>query len=202
VRELRTLLICSALEHEGKSLTALNLATIIASQGGEQGALLVETDFRRPRVQHMLGTQPEGGLSDYILGDIGYERIFVPSPIPRLTVVHAGQWVENPMLLLNSQKMAQFFERINALSQYSHVILDTSPIILTSEPTAFIDHVDAALLVVHAKKTPREIVLQAIDILGEEKILGCVFNGVTAMDTRNYRYHYRSDYYLSGRNSS
>jgi protein-tyrosine kinase len=201
VRGLRTLLISSALEHEGKSLTALNLAIVMASQRGGKSALLVETDFRRPSVHQLLGTHPESGLSDYLLGDVTYEQIFVQTSIPGLTVVHAGQWLENPMMILHSEKMEQFFQQVKSQSQYSFIILDTSPIILTSEPTALMPYVDATVLVVHAKKTPREMVAQAIEILGEENILGCVFNGITSSDTRNYHYYYRTDYYQSGGNT-
>src|SRR5262249_44454765 len=66
VRELRTLLISSALMEEGKTTTALNLALTIAASGGERGVVLVETDFRKPSVHKWLGTYSECGLADYL----------------------------------------------------------------------------------------------------------------------------------------
>jgi protein-tyrosine kinase len=194
VRELRTLLIVSALENEGKTLTALNLAITMAASGDEQ-VLLVETDFRKPRVHHLLGTRPACGLSDYLLGDIAYAQMVMQTPIPGLAVVYAGRRVKNPTALLSSEKMGQFLQHVKLQTPYRYVVLDATPILLTSEPMALMQYVDAALLVVRAKKTSRDVVLQAIEALGEEHILGCVLNGMTATDAYNYRYYYYSDYY-------
>jgi protein-tyrosine kinase len=197
VRKLRTLLVASALAGEGKTLTAVNLALTIAVSSNEQGALLVETDFRKPRIQKLLNTQPECGLTDYLLGDVDGAQIIHPTPIPGLAVVYAGRHINDLGRLLNSEKIATFFDRVVSQGCYSHIILDSSPVLLTSEPIALIPHVDAAIFVVHAGKTPREVVNQAIEILGQENIFGCVFNGMTSSDSYYSRYYYSSDYYHS-----
>ena len=51
--------------------------------------------------------------------------------------------------------------------------------------SALIAPVDIAILVVHAKKTPRDGVSQAIAILGVENILGCELKGITSADSYN-----------------
>ena len=200
-RQLRTLLISSALEKEGKTTTALNLAITIAASGGEQSTLLVETDFRRPKVQKLLGTHPECGFTDYLLGDVEYAQIFTQTHIPGLTVVHAGRRVENPVALVHSEKMGQFFQAVKSETQYNYIILDSTPVMLTSETTGLMQHVDAAVLVVHAKKTPREMVAQAMETLGTENILGCVLNGIDPSDFSYYRYYSSSDYSHTGGNT-
>jgi capsular exopolysaccharide synthesis family protein len=194
VRELRTLLISSALAEEGKTTTALNLA-ITMTAGGEQEVLLVETDFRNPSIHKMLGVRPACGLTDYLLGDVAYDQPFTKTQIPGLTVVHAGRSVENLTALLGSAKLEQFFQRVKSQHHYTYIILDSSPILLTFEPSALVQYADTAILVVHAQKTPRDVVSKAIEVLGVENILGCVFNGLTASDSYYYRYYYRSDYY-------
>jgi capsular exopolysaccharide synthesis family protein len=195
VRRLRTLLVTSALAGEGKTLTAVNLALTIAASSNEQRALLVETDFRKPRIQKLLNTQPECGLTDYLLGDAESTQLIHATPIPGLAVVYAGHHINNLARLLNSEKIATFFHQIASQGHYSHIILDSSPLLLTSEPIALIPHVDAALFVVHARKTPREVVNQAIEILGQENIFGCVFNGMTSLDSYYSHHYYSSDYY-------
>jgi capsular exopolysaccharide synthesis family protein len=195
VRKLRTLLVTSALAGEGKTLTAVNLALTIAASSNAQSALLVETDFRKPRIQKLLNTQPECGLTDYLLGDVESTQLIHATPIPGLAVVYAGHHINNLARLLNSGKIATFFHQIASQGHYSHIILDSSPLLLTSEPIALIPHVDAALFVVHARKTPREVVNQAIEILGQENIFGCVFNGMTSLDSYYSHYYYSSDYY-------
>jgi non-specific protein-tyrosine kinase len=197
VRKLRTLLVTSALAGEGKTLTAVNLALTVAASSNTQNALLVETDFRKPRLQKLLNTQSECGLTDYLLGDVECPQLIHTTPIPGLAVVYAGHHINNLARLLNSEKITTFFHHIASQGHYSHIILDSSPILLTSEPIALIPHVDAAIFVVHAGKTPREVVNQAIEILGQENIFGCVFNGIRSLDSYYSRHYYSSDYYHS-----
>ena len=175
--------------------------SVAAMSAGEQGVLLVETDFRRPSVKTLLGTQPACGLVDYLLGEAEYARMFTTTQIPGLTVVHAGKTVKNPMGLFRSEKMAQFFTQLKAQTQYSHILLDTCPLLLIPDSMALIQYVDAAILVVRAGKTPREMVAQTIDVLGPEKLLGCVFNGITSSDAPDYGYYYKSDYYHDNDNT-
>ena len=191
VRELRTLLVVSALRNEGKTITALNLAITMAASGTDH-ALLVEMDFREPSVQDKLGTHPAYGLTDYLLGDVEFEQIFNYTSIPGLTVVHAGRPVKDPIALLSPQKMGHFFQQLKSQTQYRYIVLDSSPILATSEPAILMtQYVDAALLVVQASKTPRELVAEAIETLGPEHVLGCVFNGIIASDTYYDHYQYK-----------
>jgi capsular exopolysaccharide synthesis family protein len=195
IRELRTLLISSAMAGEGKTTVTLNLAITIASSIGEQSVLLVETDFRKPRVQRLLGTHPTCGLTDYLLGDVAYSEIFTTTAVPGLTVVHAGSRVKNPMALLSSESLEQFFKEVKSQEQYKYIIVDSSPILLASESGALIKHIDTAVLVVHARKTAKDTVSHAIEILGKDNILGCVFNALVSSDFYYYRQYYGSNYY-------
>lgn len=190
VRALRTLLITSALAAEGKSLSALNLAITGATTGEHHGVLLIDTDFRKPSIPTYLGLQPRWGLADYLQGNVAYGDIFSKTQIPGLTLVAAGRRVSNPTTLIASAKMRQFVQDIRSETHYGHIIFDSSPVLSTSEPKALIQYVDATLLVVHAGKTPRDMVVQAMRTLGEENILGCVLNGLSPADFRHYRYYY------------
>ena len=192
--ELRTILMSSALAGEGKTTTALNLAITMATSSDEGSILLVETDFCKPSVHKYLGMPAACGLADYLKGDVEYSRIFAPTEIPGLTVVHAGTQARNQNTLLNSKKMEQFFKDIKAQDEYRYIILDTSPLLLTSEPAALIHYVDAIILVVRAGKTPRDIVVQTIETIGPDHILGYVLNGTVSSDYC-YSHYYTSDYY-------
>ena len=194
VRELRTLLVSSALPGEGKTSSAVNLALTMAASGGPQNVLLVDADFRKPSVHKLLGTSPEYGLVDYLLGDFPYTQLFAPTQVPGLTVVYAGRQVENPTALLSSEKMGQFFKDVKDQEQYSYIILDTSPVLVTSEPAALAQYVDASILVVRAGSTPRDMVTQAVGLLGHENILGCVLNGVTSSAYQYYHSYYAGYY--------
>jgi non-specific protein-tyrosine kinase len=194
-RELQTLLLTSALAGEGKSISALNLAITSAAAGDQHGILLIDADLRKPSIPTYLGIHPRYGLSDYLLGDTEYSHIFFKTQIPGLTIIAAGRRVSNPTTLLASTRMEQLFRDIKAQKQYSSIILDSSPVLLTSEAKVLLQYVDTTILVVRAKKTSAEIILQTIKILGKENILGCVLNGVTFSDFSLYNYYYDENYY-------
>jgi capsular exopolysaccharide synthesis family protein len=181
-RTLQTFLITSALAGEGKSLSALNLAITSAATGDQQEVLLVDVDLRQPSIHKHLGMEPTCGLADYLLGDAEAAHIFIKTPIPGLTMIAAGSRVSNPTGLLASPRMGQLFQDVKAQKRYSSIILDSSPVLLAAESKGLLQYADTAILVVHARKTPREIVLQAIKTLGEENLLGCLLNGVVSSD--------------------
>ena len=201
-RELQTLLITSALAGEGKSISAANLAITCAANKDQLGVLLIDTDFRKPSISQYLGIQPKWGLGDYLLGDVEYSKLFFKTHIPGLTIISQGKRVSNPTALLASTKIERFFQDLKSQKQYSYIVLDSSPVLLTSEAKSLLQYVDTTIFVVRANKTPAEVVLQAIRILGEENVLGCVLNGVTSSDFSFYAYYYNQVYYCSNNNSS
>ena len=177
-------MITSSMAEEGKTLTALNLAITMTASG--DSILLVETDFRRPRVGTYLDLPSEVGLSDYLSDQSSLYQICQLSPLAGLIVVQAGHTCHNPVSLLSSHKMAQFLHQVKADKQYRYIVLDAPPILLSSETQAMADYVDASILVVRAHKTPQEQVSQAIDALGEARLLGCVLNGIWDCEMDSY----------------
>lgn len=182
--DLKTLMITSSVAEEGKTLTALNLA--ITMTAGGDNILLVETDFRRPRVGMYLDLPSQVGLSDYLSNQSSLNQICQLSPLAGLVVVQAGHTCHNPVSLLSSQKMAQFLQQVKADNQYRYIVLDAPPILLSSETHAMADYVDTSILVVRAHKTPQEQVFQAIETLGEKRFLGCVLNGMRDREMDSY----------------
>src|SRR5206468_2585892 len=138
----------------------------------------IDADLRQPSLHQYLDIHPKWGLSDYLLGDVEYTHIFVKTQIPGLTMIAAGSRSSNPTALLGSTRMEQLFRDVKSQKEYSSIILDASPVLLTSEPKGLLQYVDTAILVVRATKTSAEAVSHAIKILGEENIFGCVFNAV------------------------
>jgi capsular exopolysaccharide synthesis family protein len=194
-RPIRTVLITSAMSKEGKTTTALNLAITLAASQDERDVLFVEADLRRPRVQTLLGTQPKYGLSDFLADDMDCAQVCTTTTIPRLTIVHAGRHVHDPTALLTSAKMADFFTEVKAQQQYRYIIVDTGPVLLTSETNALVHYADATILVVHAGKTPRDLIVKTVETIGKDHIMGCVFNGLQVTDSYYYNYYYDSEYY-------
>lgn len=82
-----------------------------------------------------------------------------------------------------------------------YIILDSSPVLATTEPNVLDKMVDGIIFVIRAGETPRESVLQAVKMLGKEKIIGVVLNDMNfkspALHSRYFgtnRYYYNYGY--------
>lgn len=75
-------------------------------------------------------------------------------------------------------------------SQYDFILVDTPPILPLSDMQIFAEVVDGVLLVVRAEHTPKAALLQAIQKLGTEKLVGIVLNDVALQGMSPYAYAY------------
>ena len=75
-------------------------------------------------------------------------------------------------------------------SQYDFILVDTPPVLPLSDMQIFEEVVDGILLVVRAEHTPKTALLQAIQTLGPEKVVGIIVNDVQAPEMQSYAYAY------------
>jgi capsular polysaccharide biosynthesis protein len=79
-RRARTIMITSALEQEGKTTTAANLAVALARAG--RHAILVDFDLRRPAVDRYFDLRGRPGLTDVALGDVTLDEALATIALP------------------------------------------------------------------------------------------------------------------------
>jgi Mrp family chromosome partitioning ATPase len=70
------------------------------------------------------------------------------------------------------------------------VIIDTSPVLSTSDPLVLAQQVDNIVMVVRAGATPRECLSEAIKSLGSDRVKGIILNGATLGPSSKYYYYY------------
>ena len=171
---LRQILVTSSGPGEGKSTTAANLALVFAQ--GDRSVLLVEADLRRPSV-HTLFRQPSTpGLSSYLVGDAMLEAILLKSAVPNLSLVTSGPIPPNPAELLASRRMHSFLATV--AERYDVVIIDSPPVLATSDACALAPHVDGVLLVVDSGRTPEVALKRSKERIEavRGRIIGAILN--------------------------
>lgn len=171
----KTILVTSAVAGEGKSLIAINLAVTIAVELNSY-ALLVDCDLRNPSVSRLFGLSDNPGLSDYLMGKAEIPDLLVKSSVDKLSLLSGGTIQDNPVELIGSNRMKTLVQELRSRYDDRYIILDSSPLLATTEPSVLNELVDGILLVVKVGETPRESVQQAMKLLRKEKILGVVLN--------------------------
>jgi protein-tyrosine kinase len=191
-------MVTSALDREGKTLCASNLAAALSmSIGG--GVILVDADLHNPSIAPNFGIEDSPGLVNYLRGEVPWTDCLRQTPVDRLRLLPAGRGSYMSTELLASERM---FNMINEMKdQYPdhYILLDAPPLLLTADPLVLARHVDHVLLVVRADVTPRGAVSKAIETLGPDRFLGVVFNGATENVSQ---YYYYGRYPYSGRSTT
>lgn len=119
---LRTLIVSSALQGDGKSTVSANLARVMALSG--QDVILMEGDLRRPTMKDTfrMGSH-HPGLSQLLVGATSLERALVRTPVAGLQVIPAGDTPPNPSELLGSTRMSELLSYLAA----DHVVIIDAP---------------------------------------------------------------------------
>ena len=172
----RTIMVTSAMPGDGKTFVAANLAASIA-MGIDEHVLLVDCDLRRSNLHRMFGLSNTHGLHEYLKKEKDLTDLLIRTRIEKLSILPAGSHPSNPSELLASGAMKAFLEEVRARYEDRFIILDTAPSQVLAEASVMSNFVDGIILVVMDQVTPRDMVKKAIENLGEEKILGIVYNG-------------------------
>jgi capsular exopolysaccharide synthesis family protein len=173
-RGTRLVAVSSPARGDGKTTTTINLAGALA-QGQDARVVLVEADLRRPSIAQMLGVYAGGGLTSYLLDpSVEVEQIVQRSAGLAFPVVVAGAVAAMPYEHLKSPRLTALFTTL--LAGYDFVVIDTPPALPFPDVGILRDIVDGFVLIVRANRTPREQVRQSIGKIGNDRVLGMIFN--------------------------
>jgi protein-tyrosine kinase len=196
----RLILVTSALPADGKTFTALNLALSIARER-DVSVLLVDADLPKAHLSRSFEIQDEPGLLD-ALGNsaLDVESLVFGTDIAGLEVLPAGKAKEGVAAeLVGSARMGQIAAQLAGYRGRRLVLMDSSPLLVSSEARALKQIPGQILMVARAGKTPRHALLDAIALLDKSKPCMLVLN--EAYETGGegyYGYYGRSEYGASG----
>jgi capsular exopolysaccharide synthesis family protein len=195
------ILFTSATPSEGKTTAASNLACILAQ--GNARVLLIDADLRRPNVHHRFGLNGRVGLTTLLTGATTLQDSVQRVPeVPNLDVLVSGPVPPFPTEMLSSDAMARLLEHCGEV--YTHVIIDSPPILSVTDGVILAREADAVVLVVRHGKSSKHVVRRARDLLlrSGAPITGIVLNAVDMSSPEYYGYYGYSSYGYGGVDAS
>jgi protein-tyrosine kinase len=185
--------VMSPVKGDGKTMVAVNLAVAIAMFSDQQ-VLLIDADLRGPQTHHYFNIKSSPGLSDYLSSSSADEDVtsFIRDTfLPNLRILPAGNPTEFSCELLCKPKMRNVLAEIRSKFHDHQIIIDTSPLFTTPDPLVLARLVDGIIMVARAGKTPHECLLESVQNLGSEKIIGMVLNDVELTIGSKYYAYYK-----------
>jgi capsular exopolysaccharide synthesis family protein len=178
---------------DGKTTLASNLAVSIANSG--KSVLLVDADFRRPRIHSYFGLDGKTGLSSVVTEEAELVEAIHETPIANLWALPCGPKPPNPSELLMSPQFEQVLEVVK--QKYDFVIIDTPPLLAVTDPSVVAPRADGVVLVIRLTKHARHDALRATEMLGSlgAETLGVVVNGIGKRKHRYGSYYRYGGYY-------
>jgi capsular exopolysaccharide synthesis family protein len=190
-RQLKVIVVTSAVPSEGKTSTAGNLAVVLAQLGKK--VLLVDGDLRKPRQHEVFHATNKVGLVSYLTHGAEADKIVFRCDIENLFLTPSGPIPPNPSELLSSERMTEFLRFVRA--QFDIVIIDSAPTLAVTDGILIGAQSDGVVLCLRAgyvqrrdAKSCRDRLLQA-----EVKLLGVVLNRHQGIEGR-YRSGYSGSY--------
>jgi non-specific protein-tyrosine kinase len=184
-RDVRCVLVTSAVAGEGKTTVVANLGVALA-EGGKR-VLLIDADLRQPALHELFGLAGSPGLSEALIADRD-ELPSLPTAVPDLALLPAGEPPPNPAEFIASARLARLLKR--AREQADFVLLDSPPVTAVSDAAVLATLADGVVLVVSAGRTKRELAQRARDQLAHvgAHVLGAVLNNAR-LDRTTRHYH-------------
>lgn len=209
--DVRTVMITSAVEQEGKSTTIANLAVALARSG--QRVILVDLDLRRPYLHRFFDLGMRPGITQVVLGRATLSDALARVPIaqvaksnlpPRpgatsngntvvrgqLAVLGAGPIPPDPGEFVSSAALESVLAQLRRVADI--VLVDAPPLLHVGDALVLSAKVDAILLATRMERVRRPMLAEVRRMLeaSPARVLGFVVTGADSEEGYGYGYGY------------
>lgn len=200
----RVILCTSTIPGEGKSFVAANYAMSVAISG--EKVLLIDCDIRRPRAHSNFELKVDHGITDILLGKKNMEEVILKNVEKNLDLLPSTHLKGNVTELFIGSKMRELIDNLKQL--YDLVILDTPPLLATSDAAILSQYSDGVVFICGYGMVTKKELLQAKKMLLKARatLYGVVVNkveedGYSAGNCGYYSYtHKYYGEYINGKN--
>jgi capsular exopolysaccharide synthesis family protein len=189
-KSLKTIVVTSANKGEGKTTVASNLAIAFAEAGKK--VVILDADYRRPRLHGIFGVAMEPGVIDVVFNECEFDDAIQPSVMQSVHLMTSGKRPPNPVEVSRSARLREIITLLE--ERFDHVIIDTPPFGIISDAAPMIVKADGVIVCCRFNQTKEpefDILLKNLNQINAN-ILGAV---LTAFDPKKAGGSYYSSYY-------
>jgi tyrosine-protein kinase Etk/Wzc len=178
-------LVTSAMPGDGKTFTAINLASAYSLLGKK--TVLVGFDLRKPKIYQDFNLDNDKGVSTWLIGKDKLDDIIKETSFENLSVIPAGPIPPNPSELISLEKVDELLMLLK--ERYEYIIIDSSPIGIVSETYHLASLADSCLLIIRPKRTLKDVLEKTINEIKVSRIKGIslVINDIQS-DSKHFGY--------------
>ena len=184
--------VTSALQGEGKTTTAINIAYTIAQTG--KRVLLMEGDLRLPTIAKRLDIPAKPGISNLLAGQCSGNDVLRRSRyLDGVHIITSGDIPPNPAELLASEQMGEIIQAVGKI--FDVIILDLPPVCVVSDALIASKLIDGMIVVARQDFCDKKAMAETIRQLkfSETKILGFTVTG-SDIQKKNYKRYKKNAY--------
>ncbi len=153
-KPIKSLVITSSINLEGKSSTTLNIAITFSMEGKK--IIVVDLDLRRPAINKFFNITTDNGVTNVLAEGLQLEKAIVHSGIRGLDLLLSGPVPPDPNKLIESQKIKDIINTLKGM--YDMVIIDTPPVMLVNDAIVLGNIVDGVLYVIESERATFQMV--------------------------------------------
>lgn len=192
----KVVLFTSADSKEGKTLTSLNTAIMIAKAGKK--VLLMDMDLRRGVLHKSFEMERTPGIIDILKDRQPLSSIIRKTPHDNLWFAAAGSSDQNTSELLHAVDLERFFGEV--INDYDYIFMDTAPVLRVTDSVILAAcPLVCVIYVAHANKTAKPVIKYSLDMLGDAHVIGMIINSIEMhrISSLYYAYQYPNYAYYS-----
>ncbi|MCA9186267.1 MAG: CpsD/CapB family tyrosine-protein kinase, partial [Planctomycetales bacterium] len=173
--EVSSVVVTSAVGHEGKSTVASQLAVSLARAG--RRTLLIDGDIRNPQQHLVFGLGVDVGLCELLKGQTTFDAAVKTTPAEGLWILPAGRCDVLSLQALAGNRIAAIMTQ--AQEQYDVIVVDSGPVLTGPEAMIYGRNADGAVISTRRDVSRLSKVEEARDRLQSigVRVLGAVANG-------------------------
>lgn len=176
----------SSMPGEGKTTNALALAQNLGLMG--QKVLLIDGDIRQRTLCNYFNREPSHGIVSVLMGDKTNDNVVQHFPREGFDVIFAEKTRINAVDIFSSSNFGGFLT--DQRRAYDTIIIDTPPILITSDSRVIGQFADATLFSVKWNSTTQPQVTESLRLIqnSNQKVAGFILGQINVADMNRYGY--------------